>query len=71
MVISLTELAKSWLVVTEEAVDTAREVFNGCNIHITADGHCYLGDIIGSNAFEHNKRYKNGFLISRGVKDYC
>ena len=43
---------KSWLVVKEDAVDTAREVFNGSNIHITTDGHRYLGGDIDSEAFE-------------------
>ena len=34
--------AKSWLVVKEGGVDTAREVFLDSDIHITTDDHCYL-----------------------------
>ena len=41
----------AWLVVKEDAVDTAREMFNGSNIHITTEGHHYLGSV-GSEAFE-------------------
>ena len=33
-------------------MDTARKVFNGSDIHITTEGHRYLGDVIGSEAFE-------------------
>ena len=44
--------AKSWLVVKEGVEDTAREVFCDSDIHITADGHRYLGGVIGSKAFE-------------------
>ena len=43
---------KSWLVVKEDAVDTVREVFDGTDIHITTEGHRYLGGVIGSEAFE-------------------
>ena len=43
---------KSWLVVKEDAVDTARVMFSGSDIHITTEGHCYLGGVIGSEAFE-------------------
>ena len=31
---------------------TAREVFNGSDIHITTEGHRYLGGVIGSEASE-------------------
>ena len=57
------ELAKSWL----DAVDTAREVFNGSNIHITTDGHRYLGGVIGFEALNnsYNKRCRIGFLIQK------
>ena len=58
---------KSWLVVKEDAVDTVREMFDGTDIHITTESHCYLGGVIGSEAFEqqfYNKRCKIGFLIS-------
>ena len=44
--------AKSWLVVKEGVEDTAREVFCDSDIHITANGHRYLGGVIGSEAFE-------------------
>ena len=44
--------AKSWLVVKEGVEDTAREVFHDSDIHITTDGHRYLGGVIGSEAFE-------------------
>ena len=57
---------KSWLVVKEDAVVTAREVFNGSDIHITTEGHHYLGGVIGSEASEeqfYNKRCKIGLLI--------
>ena len=43
---------KSWLVVKEDAVDTVREMFDRTDIHITTEGHCYLGGVIGSEAFE-------------------
>ena len=43
---------KSWLVVKEDALDSVREVFDGTNIHITTEGHRYLGGVIGSEAFE-------------------
>ena len=33
-------------------MDTARKVFNGSDIHITTEGHRYLGGVIGSEAFE-------------------
>ena len=61
--------AKSWLVVMvkEGVVDTTREVFRGSDVQITA-GHCYLGGVIGSEAFEQHffsRTYGNGFLISR------
>ena len=44
--------AKSWLVVKEGVEDTAREAFSDSDIRITADGHRYLGGVIGSEAFE-------------------
>ena len=43
---------KSWLVVKEDALDSVREVFDGTDIHITTEGHRYLGGVIGSEAFE-------------------
>ena len=38
--------AKSWLVVKEGVENTAREVFHDSDIHVTTDGHCYLGGVI-------------------------
>ena len=35
-----------------EDTSTAREVFCDSDIHITANGHCYLGGVIGSDTFE-------------------
>ena len=43
---------KSWLVVKEDALDSVREVFDGTDIHITTEGHRYVGGVIGSEAFE-------------------
>ena len=33
-------------------MDTARKVFSGSDVHITTEGHHYLGGVIGSEAFE-------------------
>ena len=44
--------AKSWLVVKEGVEDAARKVFADSDIHITTEGHRYLGGVIGSEAFE-------------------
>ena len=36
----------------EDAEDAARKVFADSDIHITIEGHRYLGGVIGSEAFE-------------------
>ena len=35
-------------IVKEGAEGIAREVFSGSDIHITTEGHCYLGGVIGT-----------------------
>ena len=44
--------AKFWLVVKEGVEDAARKVFADSDIHITTEGHHYLGGVICSEAFE-------------------
>ena len=44
--------AKSYLIVKEGAEGIAREVFSGSDIHITTEGHHYLGGVIGTEDFE-------------------
>ena len=53
----------------KEAVNTARKVFNGSNIHITTDGHCYLG-VIGSDANFTTKGTRLDFW-PQSVEHYC
>lgn len=43
---------KSWSVVKEGVVDTAREVSHGFDVQITTEGHYYLDDVIDFEAFE-------------------
>ena len=44
-------------------MDTAREVFCESDVHITTDGHRYLGGVIGSDSF-YSQRYKIEFLAT-------
>ena len=41
--------SKSWLIVKEEHLTRAREIFQGTGINITTDGQKYLGGFIGTN----------------------
>ena len=52
MVIFQMEPSLGCMVVKEGVEDTARKVFADSGIHITIDGHRYLGGVIGSEAFE-------------------
>ena len=60
--------ARSWLIVKEGVEDTARKLFADSDVHITTDGHRYLGGVIGSEAFKQQflqqKLYRIEFLIS-------
>ena len=40
--------SKSWLVVKEDRVDTAREIFADTDINITSEGRAYLGGFVGT-----------------------
>ena len=41
--------SKSWLVVKEDKVDAAKEIFADTEINITSEGRAYLGSFIGSD----------------------
>ncbi|XP_066925277.1 uncharacterized protein [Clytia hemisphaerica] len=44
--------SKSWLIVKEEKLQEAKDLFEGTNIKITSDGRKYLGGSIGTDEFK-------------------
>jgi hypothetical protein len=46
--------SKSWLVVKEDRVDAAREIFADTDINITSEGRVYLGGFVGSKESREN-----------------
>ena len=42
---------KTWLLAKEQHLDTAKEVFEDCDIHITSTGQRHLGSALGSDSF--------------------
>ena len=45
---------KSWLIIKEEHLDRAKELFSNSNIQITTDGHRHLEAVIGTEANKEN-----------------
>ena len=43
--------SKTWLLAKEQHLDTAKEVFEDCDIHITSTGQRHLGSALGSDSF--------------------
>ena len=43
--------SKTWLLTKEQHLETAKEVFEDCNIHITSTGQRHLGLALGSDSF--------------------
>ena len=56
--------SKSWLVVKEEFLDQASEIFRDTNVHLTSDGRPYLGSPLGS------LDYVNSF-VQRKAEEWC
>ena len=52
-------VSKSWLIMKEEYIEIANEIFQVYNIKITTDGHRHRGDVVGSN------ENKEEFVISK------
>ena len=48
------EATKSWLIVKERYLSTAKEIFKDSKVNITAEGKRHLGATIGSDAFKDN-----------------
>ncbi len=46
--------SKSWLVVKEDRMDAAREIFADTDINSTSEGRAYLGDFVGSKESREN-----------------
>ncbi len=46
--------SKSWLVVKEDRMDAAREIFADTDINITSEGRAYLGGFVGSKESREN-----------------
>ena len=43
--------SKTWLIVKEESLSHAQDVFRGSGVQITNEGNRHLGAAIGSNSF--------------------
>ena len=43
--------SKTWLLAKEQHLETAKEVFEDCDIHITSTGQRHLGSALGSDSF--------------------
>ena len=46
--------SKTWLLTKEQHLETAKEAFEDCNIHITSTGQRHLGSALGSDSFLSN-----------------